>query len=97
MNRACHQLLASSSLACDQHGCVGGADTMDSLQRLFESWGVANDAVRYLPSATESTRLRRWCHWVVDHSRHDIPPTLSNRSIQCVEQRAVVERFFQKC
>src|SRR5262245_56372507 len=26
-----------------------------------------------------------------------IPPTLSNRSIQCIEQCAVVERLLQKC
>src|SRR6516164_975266 len=72
MNRARHQLLASSSLASDQHGCVGRADAIDSLESLFESWGVANDAIRDLPSATESTRSRPGCHWVVERSRHDI-------------------------
>src|SRR6185295_12313567 len=72
MNGACHQLLAGPSLASDQHGCAGRADTMDSLQSLFKAWGMADDAVRYLPSARESTGLVPERRWVVDHSLHRI-------------------------
>src|SRR6476659_9475604 len=72
MNRACNKLLAGSSLACDQYGCVGRTDTVDSLKNLFEAGAAPNDAVRYLPSATESTGLRSGCGWVVDRSRHQV-------------------------
>src|SRR6266850_6235945 len=72
MNGACHQLLAGPSLASDQHGCAGRADTMDSLQRLFKAWGMPDDAVRYLPSARESTGLVPERRWFVDRSLHGI-------------------------
>src|SRR6478672_5337737 len=72
MNRACNKLLAGSSLACDQYGCVGRTDTVDSLKNLFEAGAAPNDAVRYLPSATESTGLPSGCGWVVDRSRHQV-------------------------
>src|SRR6266850_734173 len=95
MNRARHQLLASSSLACDQYGRVGRADTIDSLENLREAWGMPDDAVRYLPPARDSTGLVPERRWFVDRSLHGILQ-LSNRSAQCVEQRAVVERLPQK-
>src|SRR6185503_20796030 len=72
MNGACHQLLAGPSLARDQHGCAGRADTMDSLQSLFEAWGMPDDAVRYLPPARESTDLVPDRPGFVDHSLHRI-------------------------
>src|SRR6266850_3630940 len=78
MNRARHQLLASSSLACDQYGRVGGADTIDSLQGLCEAGGVPNDAVWHLPSARQSMRVRHgpWHRRkisVVARGLHSIP------------------------
>src|SRR6266849_1177969 len=72
MNRARHQLLASSSLACDQHGRVGRADTIDSLENLREAWGMPDDAVRYLPPARDSTGLVPERRWFVDRSLHGI-------------------------